>query len=135
MADTEGHQNKWSQWADKEFEIEIPFDITPFTGGYGLHLVYADRPGEDPIDKYSLNTEVGYRKKLVTKSAATTGSVITMYGQRATSALFEVGKKIDVIFFLQVADANYDTNKQPFGDPAPFCLAAKGTKTELPDVS
>jgi hypothetical protein len=134
MADSEGYENKWSQWADKEFTIELPFDISLFTGGYALHLVYADRPHDDPIGKYSLNTETNYLKKLVTKSSSAALSEVTMYGQRETSALFEIGKNIDVIFMLQVADANYNTNKQPFGDPAPFCIATKGNKTELPDI-
>lgn len=134
MADTNGHDNKWAQFADEEFTITLPFDISTYAG-YGLHLVYADRPNADPIAKYSLNVEAGYEQKLVTTSSSATESVVTMYGQRATSGLFEIGKKIDVIFFLQAVDANYDTNKQPFGDPAPFCTAVKGSKTELPDIS
>ncbi len=134
MADSEGYENKWSQWSDKEFTIELPFDISLFTGGYALHLVYADRPHDDPIAKYSLNTETNYLKKLVTKSAAAALSEVTMYGQRETSALFEIGKKIDVIFMTQVTDVNYNTIKQPM-DVSPFCISTKGNKTEMPDVS
>ena len=134
MADTTGYNNKWPQWADEEFSLSVPFDISSYAG-FGLHLVYSDRPNADPIAKYSLNAESGYLAKLEVVSSSATESVIKMYGQRATSGLFEIGKKIDCIFFLQVADANYDTNKQPFGDPAAFCTATKGSKTELPDIS
>lgn len=130
MAEKTGYAIKWPQWSDKEFDIAIGIDLTGYAG-YGIHLVYADRPGADPIAKYSLNTVTGYTKKLGTKSTSATGSVITMYGQRATSGLFEIGKKIDIIIFLQKVDGNYDTNKQPFGDPAEFCSAVKGSKTEL----
>lgn len=131
--DTLGYDNEWPQWADEEFELTVPFDVSAYAG-YGLSLVYADRPKADPIAQYSLNNVSGHLQKLVTKSAGVE-SVITMYGQRATSGAMEIGMKVDVIFYIQKVDGNYNVNKQQMGDPAPFCTVVKGSKTELPDIS
>lgn len=134
MSDTVGYQNKWPQWSDKEFELTVNVDLDTYAG-YALHLVYADTPDALPIAKYTKVAETNYLTKLVTKSRTSTSSVITMYGQRATSALFKRGEKIDVILFLQKADANYNVTKVPFGDPAEFCTAVKGSASETPDIS